>query len=335
MQTLLGNIARQPLEPKFRRVRRSNARIASLVGREEEGILRAVGFCDDAAVAGEEASLVFCRDAATAGLAEVLAAIEVVCAVLQDQATSKAGEPSLRCHDVAVARALECALLDHFAARSAEQAEAEKRRRRSAEAEAVRSPQRWREALSALGGEWLCDGALLHDGGVFELWLEQDAQNRSLAYDLLQLQSAAVRWYGLGAQRHCEEWWLRLFAVAEPLDTAPQQLARANTPLLFPDHFGEELCLLRETLFEFPERPGAMPALFRRAEAEAEEEAKKKICASATAVKSCTEEDSSHAQTADANEEGGKEGATDCALTKVLSVAEVKRATRTILLSLE
>merc|ERR1719282_236459 len=43
---LLENIARAPEEPRYRRVRKGNARIALLLGREEEGLLRAAGFKD-------------------------------------------------------------------------------------------------------------------------------------------------------------------------------------------------------------------------------------------------------------------------------------------------
>lgn len=249
VRSLLSNIAKKPGEAKFRRVRKGNARIKPLLGHAEEGLLRAAGFCDDSD----------CEDALVCGVAdhaapqevtEVLGLTDAACSALREQlqepSPAAASGGTLRCRDAAVVQALECALLDHVGQRSAEQAEVEKRQRRAKETEAVHSPRRWRNALSSIGGDYLCDG------GPLESWLDQDAQHRSLAHDLLQLQGASVRWYGYRAQLYCEDWRRRLRARAgAPAETFAQALS-------------EELNALREALFEFPDRPGALPTLFQQ-----------------------------------------------------------------------
>mmetsp|Transcript_87056 Transcript_87056/g.270813 ORF Transcript_87056/g.270813 Transcript_87056/m.270813 type:complete len:338 (-) Transcript_87056:30-1043(-) len=266
VRTLLANIAKAPGDDRFRNVRKANPRIAALLGLEEEGLLRAAGFEDFG-------DLLACPGGCSGGdggqpgvppqLTEVLDVIAVARAVLQEKLEEEAaagvasGAPTGPvCRDAAVARALECTLLDHVAQRSSDLAEAEKRRRRSAEADAVRSPRRWRDALREQGGEFLCDG------GPVEAWLDADAAHRGLAHDLLLLQESAMRWYGSGARRHCAAWRSQLASGGSGADSAAGPRCGDGGGGLGA-LLAEELQRLREALFEFPERAGAAPELFR------------------------------------------------------------------------
>lgn len=250
--TLLSNVVEVPGEPKYRRVKKANPRIAPLLGCEEEGVLRAAGFEDSP----DGDSLTCCigeaEGWAPAQLGEVLAAATAVrqalrhCLELEDlQAAASTSTSSLLCREPRVAERLECAVLDFAAQQSADLALAEKRRRRSDEALAVRSPTLWREAFMGIGGAFLCDG------GPLEAWLQADARHRNLAHDLLELQAAAMRWYGAAAKRHCEAWRLDLVHTDLNAKRPFEELLRA------------ELLKLQEAIFEFPERPGAPPLLFR------------------------------------------------------------------------
>merc|ERR1712039_980474 len=66
----------------------------------------------------------------------------------------------------------------------------------------------------------------------------------------------AIKWYGCGAQRHCDGWRSKLSSV---------QSANSDTldPTVYTSMFEEELASLREVMFSFPEKPGAPPTLFR------------------------------------------------------------------------
>jgi len=264
--TLLNNIAASPTA-RYRSLRRSNTRIAALLGREEEGLLRAAGFED----AGDDGLACFHNDGAgndsvsercsLQQLIEVLDAVKAAHAALKEHSTTDCAltkQTNCICRDAAVARALDCALLDLVSQRSADEAESAKRRRKMAEDEAVRSPQLWRDALCREGGQDLCDS------GPLEAWLDENADHRGLAYDLLKLQNAAKRWYGSGAQRHCEAWRSKLFSQSEVQVEADAAAGGTQEQrLCFISAFREELCAMREVLFEFPERPGAAPKLFR------------------------------------------------------------------------
>jgi len=150
------------------------------------------------------------------------------------------------CKDDAVSYALECALCDHVAQRSADLEKAEKRRRLSDEREEVRCENRWRETLDRLGGAFFCDG------GMLEAWLDKDPKHRSLAHSLLQLQKSAVRWYGQGAKEYCEGWRVSVLRRSSDSGEPP-----------FGQILQSELCALQETIFAYPEIPGAAPVLFR------------------------------------------------------------------------
>lgn len=269
VSTLLANIADSPSEDRFRRVRKGNARIAALLGREEEGLLRAAGFEDD------EDDYLIClggldvapEPAAPSQLSELLGAVRAASGALQAHlpedncATSEAapaacaelGLPGLLCRDPPVARALDCALLDYVGQRSIEAAESHKRRRRADEAEALSSSERWREALDRAGG------GFLRDGGPLEAWLDAAAAHRHLAHELVVLQEAAMRWYGPGARQHCESWRAGLLARNGVRADAGAGAALPGTAI------SGELQALREAIFEFPEWEGAAPALFRKA----------------------------------------------------------------------
>merc|ERR1711972_429813 len=77
-----------------------------------------------------------------------------------------------------------------------------------------------------------------------------------MAHDLLLLQSAAMRWYGDGARCYCETWRTQLLRRC----TAMSAETRASSTCKLVD---DELQALRGAMFEFPERPGAAPVLFR------------------------------------------------------------------------
>mmetsp|Transcript_135490 Transcript_135490/g.377350 ORF Transcript_135490/g.377350 Transcript_135490/m.377350 type:complete len:360 (-) Transcript_135490:30-1109(-) len=283
VRTLLTNIADSPGEDRYRRVRKGNMRIVPLLGREEEGLLRAAGFVDEGGGGGTgEAGYLVCQGscagsgsaeclqgeaqepAAPPQLLDVLNAVQAVLAPLQEKLAEAKNESEgadalpelpglLLCRDPPVARALDCALLDHVGQRSVEAAEAHKRRRRADEAAAVASPTGWRAVLGQLGGGFLCDG------GPLEAWLDADVAHRRLAHDLVQLQEAAARWYGPGARQHCDAWRAGLLAHGADAD------AGAGGPPLLGTLISEELEALRQAIFEFPEREGAAPALFRDA----------------------------------------------------------------------
>jgi len=254
--TLLGNIADAPGEERYRRIRRGNSRIAPLLGREEEGLLRAAGFEDEedrlvclGGYGGAQEEL-----AAPSQLLELLGAARAASAALRlhvlEESEGAAPLPGLLCRDPPVARSLDCALLDFVGQRSMEAAEAHKRRRKADEAEALASPERWREALDRAGGGFLCDG------GRLEAWLQADPAHRLLAHDLVSLQESAARWYGLGAKQHCEAWRSQL--LAEGGADAGAGGAQPGAAM------SDELRALREALFEFPEWEGAAPLLFRK-----------------------------------------------------------------------
>merc|ERR1712032_1168190 len=155
----------------------------------------------------------------------------------------------LQCLETEVARSVECALLDYGRQQSKDQEQVEKRRRVDDLTAALRSETGWREALRE------ADGAIfLQINSAFDDWLAADPEHRALTNKLHTLQQSAVKWYGLGAQRHCDAFFGKLRAMEAAL---PAQR----------EHFGklleEELATLRGALFEFPERPGAPPALFR------------------------------------------------------------------------
>lgn len=260
VRTLLSNIATSPGEARYRRVRRNNPRIRQLLGREEEGLLRAAGFADEAdgtlaCFSGGGVGDAANQPDVPAALHEILDATGVVLQVLSARMTELGDVAStLRClEDAALVQGLECALLDHVGQRSADLAEAEKRRRRSDEAEDVRSPGRWRDVFARVGGGFLCDGGLL------ETWLDSDAAHRCLAHDLVELQRASVRWYGRGAERHCERWRLQVRGHAVASDGGS---GGSESLPPYGAMFAEELRVLRDALFEFPEWPGAPPALF-------------------------------------------------------------------------
>lgn len=265
--TLLGNIAASPTEARYRSLRRSNTRIAAMLGREEEGLLRAAGFED----AGDDGLACFHNDGvgndsvpercSLQRLIEVLDAVKVAHAALKEHSNTDGAvtaRTDCTCRDAVVARTLDCALLDLVSQRSADDAESAKRRRKMAEHEAVRSPRCWRDVFCREGGHDLCDS------GPLEAWLDENADHRGLAYDLLKLQNAAKRWYGSGAQRHCEAWRSKLFSQRE-VHVEADAAAGGNQEqrFCFSAAFREELRALREVLFEFPERPGAAPELFR------------------------------------------------------------------------
>lgn len=207
-------------------------------------MLRSAGFED-----GPEETLV-CLGA-TPELPEVLKAAAVIRDTLRQKEAELGGEGAgaLLCCDSRVAQAIECAVLDYAAQRSADMAEAEKKRRKVDEADGLRSPTRWRETLAHAGGGFLCDG------GMLEAWLDEASANRSLAFELLQLQDKAMRWYATGARRHCESFRGRLLDAAKTLQ---------DTKLLKP-LITEELAQLREAVFSYPEEGGAPPRLFREA----------------------------------------------------------------------
>jgi len=265
---LLGNIAASPTEARYRSLRKSNTRIAALLGREEEGLLRAAGFED----AGDDGLACFHKDGggddsaseqcSLQRLMEVLDAVRVAHAALKDhsQKDSALQEPTnCVCRDPAVARSLDCALLDLVSQRSADEAECAKRRRKMVEDEAIRSPRQWRDALFREGGHDLCDS------GPLEAWLDEDADHRGLAFELLKLQNAATRWYGTGAQHYCEAWRSNLSSKKEVFVEADAAAGGRQGPrVCFRAAFREELRALQEVLFEFPECPGAAPELFRR-----------------------------------------------------------------------
>lgn len=156
------------------------------------------------------------------------------------------------CNHPLVAQALEfhleCWQVDRAAQQSRESAEADKRRRRADEATAVRSADRWREALDRAGGAFLCDG------GAVEAWLQRSADHRAAAHDLLELQAAAARWYGEGARSHCDRFRGELQASGATAADAGVDLQRLVEA---------ELSQMREALFAFPEAPGSAPRLFR------------------------------------------------------------------------
>mmetsp|Transcript_133845 Transcript_133845/g.267079 ORF Transcript_133845/g.267079 Transcript_133845/m.267079 type:complete len:342 (-) Transcript_133845:23-1048(-) len=271
VDTLLGNIAASPTDARYRSLRRSNTRIAALLGREEEGLLRAAGFED----AGDDGLACFHDDGvgnnsvfergSLQRLIEVLDAVRVARAALKEHSNPDGAltEPAdCICRDAAVARTLDCALLDFVSQRSADEAESAKRRRKMAEDEAVRSPRRWRDALCREGGHNLCDS------GPLEAWLDENADHRGLAYDLLKLQNAAKRWYGSGALQYCEAWRSRLSSQREVHVEADAAAGGTQEQRVsFISTFREELHALREILFEFPERAGATPELFRHSTA--------------------------------------------------------------------
>lgn len=257
--TLLGNIVSNPVESKFRRIRRSNSRIAKILGREEEGLLRAAGFSNDAAGEalecwGEEPGSE-CR-AQLAKVQFVLKLAEIVKAIMREKGempSALAAAPAvfgrgqrengrgLLCHEAGIGQAIECALMDYVAVCSAQSAEDEKKLRRQREREAIESTSGWREALV------LKDGDFLLDRGRIEAWLDSSATHRIAASDLLDLQAASVRWYGQAAQ-HRSDAWRKEFA---------------NSTILVAEGVSAELQALREAMFEYPERPGAAPAIFR------------------------------------------------------------------------
>lgn len=275
--TLLRNINSSPEDVRFRRIRKANRRIAPLLGHEEEALLRAAGFEDD----GDDAFV--CPGSAgncaavPASLLEVLQLAEVAQAVLakhaeaakDSAAKSEEGDEEFwpLYQDPAVANTLECALLDQAAQRSADATQAEKRRRLEDEAAAVRSPAHWREAIA--GRSWL----LLHgtcggDNGLLETWLDSGAGHRELAHKLCTLQESSAKWYGEGARRYCERWRAEVLQKYGPRGSIAAAGDGSSEDPVFQGlraTFESELQQMQEALFEYPEKPGAPPKLFRSA----------------------------------------------------------------------
>lgn len=235
---LLSNVAASPEEPKYRRVRKANPRIAPLLGREEEKLLRIAGF-------ENSGDFLSCEN--TSSVAQTLEAAEIAKSALL-RCCADGGVSRPRCAQAA--QVLECALMDRAHEQSAESAQAEKRRRRAANAEAVRCPLRWRSAFAEAGGGYLCASGLLGT------WLAAAEEHRVLAHDLLELQEAASRWYGEGARSYVESWRSRFVGASGPGDALEAGVSLDAA-------FKRELLRLREALFDFPATPGAVPALFR------------------------------------------------------------------------
>eukprot|EP00929_Paragymnodinium_shiwhaense_P016854 TRINITY_DN12550_c0_g1_i1.p1 TRINITY_DN12550_c0_g1~~TRINITY_DN12550_c0_g1_i1.p1 ORF type:complete len:341 (-),score=110.00 TRINITY_DN12550_c0_g1_i1:368-1390(-) len=275
--TLLRNISTAPEEVKYRRLRLDSAEMAPLLGKVEEGVLCAAGF------AMLEPEFFDFRSDQLETLREVLQAAEVVMSTLQralddldgrSAASAPNGKSSgaLLCRDDRVAQSLECALLDHVGQLSRDAADAEKRRRKADEIEAVRSPG-WRDAIKDAGGSFFVDG------GAVEEWLEGDVKGRTLAHSLLQLQAAARQWYGELAAQYCDRWQSSFSSTAASGESSGEAAKGGEQTGGEPKAGGRfckllegELQAFQEALFAFPERPGAVPVLFRPADAASKEQ---------------------------------------------------------------
>lgn len=289
---LLGNILTSPREPKYRRVRTSNARISELVGKEEFALLQAAGFeyspdadGDDHYVLPEGAEESFSQSLATIqGLFDatkvaldvlrqkideappvfsaaeevnpnvppIMAALKAGSKAAESSKSNKRPRSDLQCNNQEVASALECGVLDHVQLRAVESAENEKRLRRTSDEAAVRSSCDWKDVFGRLGGLYLCDN------GPLETWLGESEDNRILAFRLLHLQQDAVRWYGSGARSHCERWRDYVTTLCSKEDDGS-----LDKPLSFTLVLQDELGSLQDAIFDMPDTPGAAPSLFR------------------------------------------------------------------------